>query len=65
MNIFTAQGQRNLVKTGWARPQILTTSKLGQRRLDPGMETPKGFFQVQNQKEYQNVVIISFLYLKK
>ena len=36
-----------------------------QRRLDPGKKTPEGFFQVQNQKEYQNVVIISFLYLEK
>ena len=36
-----------------------------QRRLDPGKETLKGFFQVQNHKEYQNVVIISFVHLEK
>ena len=36
-----------------------------QRRLDPGMETPEGFFQVESQKEYQNVVIISFVHLEK
>ena len=35
------------------------------RRLDPGKETHKGFFQVQNHKEYQNVVIISFVHLEK
>ena len=40
-------------------------SALGQRRLDPGMETPEGFFQVESQKEYQNVVIISFVHLEK
>ena len=37
----------------------------GQRRLDPGKETLEGFFQVGNQKEYQNVVIISFVHLEK
>ena len=36
-----------------------------QRRLDPGKETLEGFFQVGNQKEYQNVVIISFVHLEK
>ena len=36
-----------------------------QRRLDPGKETLKGFFQVGNHKEYQNVVIISFVHLEK
>ena len=36
-----------------------------QRRLDPGMETSEGFFQVGSQKEYQNVVIISFVHLEK
>ena len=36
-----------------------------QRRLDPGKETPEGFFQVRSQKEYQNVVIILFVYLEK
>ena len=36
-----------------------------QRRLDPGKEGGKGFFQVQNHKEYQNVVIISFVDLEK
>ena len=36
-----------------------------QRRLDPGKETLKGFFQVLNHKEYQNVVIISFVHLEK
>ena len=36
-----------------------------QRRLDPGKETLEGFFQVGSLKEYQNVVIISFVYLEK
>ena len=36
-----------------------------QRRLDPGKETLERFFQVKNQKEYQNVVIISFVHLEK
>ena len=36
-----------------------------QRRLDPGKETLEGFFQFGNQKEYQNVVIISFVHLEK
>ena len=36
-----------------------------QRRLDPGKETPEGFFLVGNQKKYQNVVITSFLHLEK
>ncbi len=40
-------------------------SSITQRRLDPGMETPEGFFQVGSQKEYQNVVIISFVQLEK
>ena len=40
-------------------------SLLGQRRLDPGKETLEGFFQVGNQKEFQNVVIISFVHLEK
>ena len=31
----------------------------------PGMETLKGFFQVGNQKEYQNMVVISFVHLKE
>ena len=30
-----------------------------------GVGTVKGFFQVQNHKEYQNVVIISFVHLEK
>ena len=38
---------------------------LTQRRLDPGKETLEEFFQVENQKEYQNVVIISFVHLEK
>ena len=38
---------------------------LGQRRLDPGKETLKVFFQVRNHKEYQNVVIVSFVHLEK
>ena len=38
---------------------------LRQRRLDPGKETPEVFFQVGNHKEYQNVVIISFVHLKR
>ena len=35
--------------------------RIDQRRLDPGKEGRKRFFQVQNHKEYQNVVIISFV----
>ena len=38
---------------------------ISQRRLDPGKETLEGFFQVGNQKEYQNVVIISSVHLEK
>ena len=40
-------------------------SRIIQRRLDLGKETPEGFFQVRSQKEYQNVVIISFVDLEK
>ena len=40
-------------------------SHLAQRRLDPGKETLGEFFQVRNEKEYQNVVIISFVNLEK
>ena len=36
-----------------------------QRRLDPGKETIEGFFQVGNQKEYQKMVVIPFVYLEK
>ena len=36
-----------------------------QRRLDPEMDTPEGFLQVGNQREYQNGVIISFIHLEK
>ena len=36
-----------------------------QRILDPGKETLEGFFQVRNQKEYLNMVIISFANLEK
>ena len=36
-----------------------------QRRLDPGMDTPVGFFKVGNQKEYQIIVIISFVHLER
>ena len=43
----------------------LTLNRVIQRRLDPGKETCKGFFQVRNHKKYQNVVIISFVYLEK
>ena len=39
--------------------------KIIQRRLDPGKETLEGFFQVGNQKEYQNVVMILFEHLEK
>ena len=45
------------VPASWVHPR--------QRRLDPGKETRKGFFQVQNHKEYQNVVIISFVHPEK
>ena len=38
---------------------------INQRRLDPGMDTPEGFFQVRKQKEYQNVIIILFVQLEK
>ena len=42
-----------------------TAHLVNQRRLDPGKETPEGVFQVRSQKEYQNVVIISFVHLEK
>ena len=48
---------------GMCTPVPLTPT--GQRRLDPGKETPEGFFQVRSQKEYQNVVMISFVNLEK
>ena len=44
---------------------LMSLWTLVQRRLDPGKEGRKGFFQVQNHKEYQNVVIISFVHLEK
>ena len=46
-------------------PTVRKSGIVGQRRLDPGKETLKGFFQVRNHKEYQNVVIISFVHLEK
>ena len=36
-----------------------------QRRLNPGMDTPEGFFQVGNQKEYKIVVITLLVHLEK
>ena len=33
--------------------------------ISSGLITLKGFFQLQNHKEYQNVVIISFVHLEK
>ena len=33
--------------------------------ISSGLITPKGFFQVPNHKEYQNVEIISFVHLEK
>ena len=33
--------------------------------ISSGLITLKGFFQVLNHKEYQNVVIISFVHLEK
>ena len=33
--------------------------------ISSGLITLKGFFQVRNHKEYQNVVIISFVHLEK
>ena len=44
---------------------VLNRIHLNQRRLDLGKETLEGFFQVRNQKEYENVVIISFVHLEK
>ena len=45
--------------------QLVLKHAVSQRRLHPGMETPEGFFQVRSQKEYQNLVIISFVHLEK
>ena len=47
--------------------RIKHTARLldGLDKEDPGMHTPERFFQVRNQKEYQNVVIISFVHLEK
>ena len=39
--------------------------KVGKKRLDPGMDTPGGFFQVGNPKEYQRMIIIPFVHLEK
>ena len=36
-----------------------------QRRLDPGMDTPVGYFKVGNQKDYIKMVIMSFVHLEK
>ena len=47
------------------KPENGTGNCTSQRRLDPGKETLEGFFQVRNQKEYQNVVSISFVHLEK
>ena len=48
---------------------VITTEKAKcstvQRRLDPGKETLEGFFKVGNQKEYRDVVMISFVHLEK
>ena len=33
--------------------------------ISSGLITLKGYFQVQNHKEYQNVVIIAFVHLEK
>ena len=33
--------------------------------ISSGLITLQGFFQVQNHKEYQNVVLISFVHLEK
>ena len=38
---------------------------LGQRRLNPGMDTRGWFFQVRNQKEHQKMVLIPFINLEK
>ena len=43
----------------------MSNGAIAQRRLDPGKETLEGFFHVGNQKEYQNVVIVSFVHLEK
>ena len=42
-----------------------TTKYYTSERLDPGKETLEGFFQDGNQKDYQNVVMISFVHLEK
>ena len=47
-------------------PQKLKKSGgLIQRRLDPGMDTPRGFFKVGNQEEYRKMVITPFVNLEK
>ena len=54
-----------LVNGGARISKEILSPQIIQRRLDPGKETLEGFFQVGNQKEYQNVVIISFVHLEK
>ena len=67
-NMFAYEGgeggqkfEKSCLRSLWTVP----FSVIGQRRLDPGKETPDGFFQVGSQKEYQNMVIISFVHLEK
>ena len=54
------QKQTCVCKTFWKR-----NVNAEQRRLDLGMDTPLWFFQVWNQMEYQQMVLISFVHLEK
>ena len=78
MSKFT-QTEKIITKNGWLfnkfaggtwRSQIwlrfcLSVHTLSQRRLDSGMDTPGGFFQLRSQKEYQKIVIIPLVHLEK
>ena len=76
--VYSATGRTlGMVETHWRpflafrwfpihRPSSNSTVPLAMDySISSGLITPKGFFQVQNHKEYQNVVIISFVHFEK
>ena len=48
----------------WWSLEIISYN-IDQRKLDPGKESPEGVLQVRSQKEYQDLIIISFVHLEK
>ena len=70
-NVIVDQGNRNIV-VEVIFPKITVKHFLFHQvilsmdySISSGLITLKGFFQVGNHKEYQNVVIISFVHLEK